>query len=126
MECSPLCVSAVVGAVAGFANGFIVNGGFVKPRKIVRTDGRTVFEFGTLSSLLIGALSGMGAYWVLGLDPVAVRKDLGIVFITGLGGDSFLSNLMQKRETSTQSEIANQYQQVLDTELSAGKDELKK
>jgi len=68
----------------------------------------------------------MGAYWVLGLDPVAVRKDLGIVFITGLGGDSFLSNLMQKRETSTQSEIANQYQQVLDTELSAGKDELKK
>ncbi|SRR6266566_6909112 len=83
------------------------------------SDKRVVLEFGTFTSLLISALSGMGAYWVLALDPLVVRKDLGIVFITGLGGDSFLSNLIQRREAITQAEIANQYQQVVKTELSS-------
>jgi len=119
MDCGPLCLCAAVGALGGFGNGLLISGGWLWPRRVVRPDKRTVLEFGTFTSLLIGALSGMGAYWVLALDPLVVRKDLGIVFITGLGGDSFLSNLMQKREAITQSEIANQYQQVVKTELSS-------
>jgi hypothetical protein len=118
MNCGPLCICALVGALGGFGNGLLVNGGLIAPRKIKRADKRLVLELGTLSSLLIGALSGMGAYWVLALDPLAVHKDLGVVFITGLGGDSFLSNLMHKREAVTQSEIADQFEKVVKNELS--------
>ena len=119
MDCGPLCLCALVGALGGFGNGLLVNGGLIPPRKVRRGgDKRLVLELGTISSLLIGALSGLGAYWVLALDPVAVHKDLGVVFITGLGGDSFLSNLMHKREAATQSEIANQLEDVVKNELS--------
>lgn len=118
MDCAPLCLCAIVGALGGFGNGLLINGGLVAPRKVPRPGKNPVLELGTISSLLIGALSGIGAYWVLALDPMNVRKDWGIIFITGLGGDSFLSNLMQKREATTQSEIADQFQQVVKKELS--------
>ncbi len=65
----------------------------------------------------------MGAYWVLALD-LGVLKDWGLVFVTGLGGDSFLTGLMQKREASTQSEIANQFQSIVKNELTLVKNEL--
>ena len=118
MDCGPLCICALVGAIGGFGNGLLVNGGLIAPRKIARADKRLVLELGTISSLLIGALSGMGAYWVLDLNPLVIHKDLGVVFITGLGGDSFLSNLMHKREAVTQSEIADQFEKVVKNELS--------
>src|SRR6266700_3587187 len=118
MVCNPLCLCAVVGALGGFGNGLLINGGLVGPRRVPRPNKNSVIELGTIASLLIGALSGIGAYWVLALDPLNIRKDLGIVFITGLGGDSFLSNLMQKREAITQSEIANQFQRVVKKEIS--------
>jgi hypothetical protein len=116
MDWASICTCAVVGALGGFANGLIINSGLVAPRWIVRPHNKPVLELGTLASLLIGALSGLGAYWVLALD-LAIRKDWGILFITGLGGDSFLSNLIQKREASTQSEIANQFQSIVKNEV---------
>jgi hypothetical protein len=116
MDCGPLCLCAIVGALGGFGNGLLINGGLVSPRRVPRAQKQPVLELGTITSLLI--LSGVGAYWVLTLDPLGSRKDLGIVFITGLGGDSFLSNLMQKREANTQAEIANQFEAVVKKELS--------
>jgi len=114
---------ALVGALGGFANGLIINGGLLGPRWVRRANNRPVLELGTFASLLIGAVSGMGAYWVLALD-LGVLKDWGLVFVTGLGGDSFLTGLMQKREASTQSEIANQFQSIVKNELTLVKNEL--
>jgi hypothetical protein len=95
-------VVLVVGAIGGFINSLVFDGGWVSSKRIRGTRGRAVYDFGTIGNAVIGAAAAW-VTWALYTPGADFASDalrpqvLGGAALAGFTGGSTLRVLSERQ-----------------------------
>jgi uncharacterized membrane protein YeaQ/YmgE (transglycosylase-associated protein family) len=86
-------LALVLGAFGGLLNSLLVDAGFRLPSR--DRDNPDVWKAGFLGNVLLGVGAALATY-LIGTSDLDRTRALGIAFISGIGGGSVLTALVQR------------------------------